>query len=143
MWLQWKAIEPELTHKEAAKRLGIAPQTLTNTIYTASKEGWLKFTDPLAEFKYHTMPKVVHNLNYYLDQGDRDVTVKVAQGTLFKQFLDNEGVRDATPTTILALKIEMPPNLNTAMPSDLKGSIVGTPRNVETVEAEIIGKPKA
>lgn len=141
LWLKWKAIEPELSHKEAAKRFGIAPQTLSNNIYTATKEGWLRFEDPLNELRYEILPKVTHNLKYYLDQGDKEVTIKTAQGTIFRQFLDSEGIKDA-PTTVLALKIEMPAN----PPSNgagMRGQIVGSPRTMEpAIEAEII-KPKS
>jgi hypothetical protein len=128
MWLQWKAIEPKLTHEEAAKRLGIATQTLTNTIYKATKGGWLKFEDPLDELEFEIIPKVTHNLKYYLDQGDKEVTIKTAQGTIFKQHLAAKGVAQAAPqTTVLAFKIEMP----SGGPTHSAGVIVGTPRKLE------------
>lgn len=137
MWLKWKAIEPELTQKEAAARLGIATQTLTNYLYEATKEGWLKFNDPLNELRYEIMPMVTRNLKYHLEQGDKDITIKTAQGTIFKQFLDSEGIKDA-PTTVLALKIEMPAaaQLGAANPQ-IKGVIVGTPRTpTEIIDVE-------
>lgn len=137
MWLKWKAIEPDLTQKDAAARMGIATQTLTNYLYDATKEGWLKFTDPLAELKYEIMPMVTRNLKYHLEQGDKDVTIKTAQGTIFKQFLDSEGVKDA-PTTVLALKIEMPPAAQLGATPQIKGVIVGTPRtpNESVIDVE-------
>lgn len=125
-WLMWKSVEPDLTHKDAAKRLGIATQTLTNTIHIATKEGWLKFEDPLNELRYEIMPMVTHNLKYYLQQGDKDVTVKTAQGTLFKQFLDAEGIKEA-PTNVLAIKIERAEN---ALPTVGGGKIVGKARTL-------------
>lgn len=131
LWLQWKAIEPDLTHKDAAKRMGIAPQTLTNTIHKATKEGWLKFEDPLNEMRYEIMPMVTHNLKYYLQQGDKDVTIKTAQGTLFKQFLDSEGIKEA-PTNVLAIKIER--SENDAGVAVARGKIVGTPRSLEIID---------
>lgn len=143
-WLQWKAIEPKLTHREAAARMGIAEQTLTNIIYKASKEGWLKFEDPLAELEYEIIPKVTQNLKYYLDQHDKDVTIKTAQGTLFKQFQDAKGITQAAPqTTVLAFKIEIPPGGPATVAA---GHIVGTPRRVdvksEIVDAEVVSEPK-
>lgn len=130
MWLQWKAIEPSLSHKEAGARMGIAPQTLTNLIYKATKEGWLKFTDPINTLRYESMPKVVHNLNYYLDQGDKQVTIEVAKGTLFKKFLAEEGVQD-NPTNILAIKFEQAPQSPTVDGKVVTGKIVGKPRSIE------------
>jgi hypothetical protein len=138
MWLQWKAMEPKLTHEEAAKRLGLATQTLTNLIYKATKQGWLKFTNPLDELEYEIMPKVTHNLKYYLDQGDKDVTIKTAQGTLFKQFQAAKGIQQVAPqTTVLAFKIEMP----SGGPSHSAGVIVGAPRKLEIIDAEVV-KPE-
>lgn len=134
MWLQWKALEPKLTHADAAARLDIAPQTLTNLIHKATKEGWLQFQNPMDELEYEILPKVTHNLKYYLDQGDKDVTVKTAQGTLFKQFLANKGIQE-TPTTVLALKIEMPEGIPADATNSIKGIIVGSPR---TIEADLV-----
>jgi hypothetical protein len=136
MWLQWKAIEPSLTHKDAAERLGIAPQTLTNLIHKASKEGWLKFENPMDELEYEIMPKVTHNLKYYLDQGDKDITIKTAQGTIFKQFLASKGVQEA-PSTVIAFKIEMPDGVDASNPPNIKGVIVGKGRTLETIDAEV------
>jgi len=137
MWLQWKAIEPDLTHKDAAARMGIAAQTLTNLIYKATKAGWLRFEDPLAELKYEIMPMVTHNLKYHLSQGDKDITIKTAQGTIFKQYLDSEGIKES-PTTILALKVEMPTLPAGFTPAaNIRGQIVGTPRSLEVIDAEI------
>lgn len=139
-WLQWKAIEPKLTHRDAAARLGIAEQTLTNTIYKATKEGWLKFDDPLDELEFEIIPKVTHNLKYYLDQGDKDITIKTAQGTIFKQFQESKGiVKEAPQTTVLAFKIEFPPG----GPSHGAGHIVGTPKRLEIVDAQIVTKPSS
>lgn len=135
MWLQWKALEPGITQAEAAKRLGIAPQTLTNTIYKASKRGWLQFENPLEDLEYRLLPKVTNVLSNALDNGDTDVAIKTAQATIFKQYLDNKGVRD-TPNTILALKIEMPPGYESANPPSIKGVIVGTPRTIDAASAK-------
>lgn len=130
MWLQWKALEPGITQAEAAKRLGIAPQTLTNTICKASKEGWLQFQNPLEELEYRILPKVTNVLVNALDNGDTDVAIKTAQATIFKQFLDTKGVKDV-PNTILALKIEMPPGFDSTATPNIKGVIVGTPRTID------------
>ena len=132
-WLMWKSVEPKLTHSDAAERLGIAPQTLTNLIHEAAKEGWLQFVDPFAELEYKQIPMVNKVIGDHLAAGDKDVAVKMAQATIWKQYAASKGVNE-TPTTVLALKIEMPPNVN---PSDvpIRGVIVGQPR---TIDAEVI-----
>ena len=134
-WLTWKAVEPKLTHTEAAERLGIAPQTLTNLIHEAAKAGWLQFVDPFAELEYKQIPMVNQVITDHLLAGDKDVAVKMAQATIWKQYAASKGVTDTAPTTILALKIEMPVGAITASDIPIKGVIVGQPR---TIEAEVI-----
>lgn len=134
MWLQWKAIEPKLTHAEAAARLDIAPQTLTNLLHRASKAGWLQFDNPMDELEYKQLPKVNEVINYHLDQGDKDVAVKMAQATIWKQYAASKGANDS-PQTVIAFKIEMPPGAVDAASVPIKGVIVGSPR---TIDAEII-----
>jgi hypothetical protein len=135
MWLQWKAIEPKLTHADAAARLDIAPQTLNNLIHEATKAGWLQFKDPMAELEYEMIPEANRVIKNAMKAGDSDVAVKLAQATIWKQYAASKGVSD-TPTTVLALKIEMPANIN---PADvpIKGVIVGQPR---TIEADFVVK---
>lgn len=136
LWLQWKALEPKLTHAEAAQRLGIAGQTLTNLIHRATKDGWLQFENPMDELEYEILPKVTRVLKNELDAGNADVAVKTAQGTIFKTYLASKGIQESAPTTVLALKIEMPAGVK---PEDvpIRGVIVGQPR---TIDAEIISK---
>lgn len=133
MWLQWKAIEPKLTHADAAARLDIAPQTLTNLIHRATKAGWLSFDDPMAELEYEILPEVNRVIKKALKENNEDVAVKTAQATIFKTYAQSKGVSE-TPTTVLALKIEMPQGVT---PTDvpIKGVIVGSPR---TIDAEVI-----
>lgn len=130
MWLQWKAMEPKLTHMDAAARLGIASQTLTNLLHRASKSGWLTFENPLDELEYKQLPKVNEVINYHLDQGDKDVAVKLAQATIWKQYAASKGVTE-NPTTVLALKIEMPEGFTPSGTPNIKGVIVGQPRTFD------------
>lgn len=129
-WLQWKAIEPKLTHADAAARLDIAPQTLTNLIHEATKAGWLQFRDPMAELEYEMIPEANRVIKNAMKSGDSDVAVKLAQATIWKQYAASKGVSD-TPTTVLALKIEMPAGSVDAANVPIKGVIVGRPRTID------------
>lgn len=132
-WIKFRAAEPELTNNDIAKRLGIAPKTLNNHIYRARKEGWLQFEDPLEEVEYGIVPKVVKNLNKFLDDEDKVVTLEVAKGTLFKQFQDAKGISEKS-TNIIAIKLELPEvGVDGVIAS---GNIVGKPKPV--IEAEVI-----
>lgn len=132
-WAQWRAIEPGISNKEIAKRLGISPTSLRTLIYRASKEGWLQFNDPVASLQYQLMPKVVRNLDYYLEEGDKQVTIEVAKGTLFKQYLQEEGLAPHEANNIIAIKIETAPG-----GTPQRGTIVGVPRTMATIEAEVL-----
>ena len=125
-WLGMRALEPDMSNSEIARRMGISAPTLRAAITKAVQEGWLKFEDPIQAIEYQIIPKVVRNLNQFLDAGDKQVTIETAKGTLFKSFQEATGVIQA-PQTVLALKIEFPegtqPN-STVM----AGKIVGVPK---------------
>jgi hypothetical protein len=128
--LQFMAIrnaQPELTHADIARKLGIAPKSLYGIISKATREGWLVFSDPVSCIENEIIPKVIDNLNFFLDAKDKQVTIETAKGTIFRKYADENGIKDA-PSTILALKIEKGdgPEIQVAI-----GSIVGKPRQIE------------
>lgn len=134
-WAQYRATEPNLTNKDIAEKLGISPYTLANTLYKARKEGWLEFADPLHALKYEMAPKVADNLNYWLDRRDKQVTLETAKATIFRQFAAEEGLQEQ-PTTILALKIELPDGYSGGELPKPKGMIVGKPN--QFIDAEVV-----
>lgn len=134
-WLKMKAANPDLTNKEIAKELGISVNTLQNTLYKAKKEGWLTFTDPLEDLRYGMIPKIADNLNLFLDARDRTVTLEAAKATLFRRYQTEEGIAEQ-PSTILALKIELPEGFSRDNLPKPKGVIVARPNTF--VDAEVI-----
>ena len=128
--LQFIAIrnaEPNLTHADIARKLGLAPKSLYTLISKATREGWLIFSDPVSRIENEIIPKVVDNLSHYLDLKDKQVTIETAKGTIFKKYAEENGINEI-PQTILALKIEKAdgPDIKVAI-----GSIVGKPRQLE------------
>jgi hypothetical protein len=125
-WIKMRNEEPGITNKEIAERLSIHPRYLSTLIWRASKEGWLKFDDPMNVIEYRLIPKVTENLEYYLNKRDKTVTLETAKGTIFKQYQESKGISDA-PQTVLALKIEG-----------------GAPRGeeIKAVLGQIVGKPR-
>jgi hypothetical protein len=123
-WVKLRILEPGITNKEVAKRLGIASTTLNSYLYRARKEGWLVFNDPMDQIEYQIVPKVIDNLNYFLDKQDKTVTIEAAKSTIFRQYQEAKGVADKNQN-VLALKIEMPTE---GLPTVTVGKIVGTPR---------------
>lgn len=123
-WIELRLLQPDITTKEAADKMGIAPRTLSALINRATKEGWLVFDDPISKIDHEIVPKVLDNLNHFLDAKDRVVTIEAAKGTVFKTYQEAKGIVDQ-PTTVLALKIE-----------PAEGS------NVRVISGQIVGKPK-
>ncbi len=126
-WALMRLQEPGIKNEEVAKRLGIAKCTLNTYISNARREGWLKFDDPTDKIDFEIIPKVLDNLNHFLDAKDKAVTIETAKGVLWKPYLEAKGIADV-PQTILALKIE------SADPDKVKvitGQIVGAPREIE------------
>lgn len=130
-WLMLRAVEPNITIKDAAEKLGVSRRTLHSDIVKAVEHGWLKFDESMDQIRYQVIPKVIRNLNHFLDEGDRQVTIEAAKGTVFKQFAEAEGLQDNRQTTILALKLELPETPAGEQPLTLTGKIVGQPREID------------
>jgi hypothetical protein len=126
-WITLRAAHPGITNKDIALKLGLQPRTLNAIITRAVKEGWLKVEDPLERVEYELVPRTIDNLKQFLDEGDKQVTIEVAKGTIFQSYKESKGLGDQSQT-VLALKIEAPPGLNVKV---AMGQIVGAPRSVE------------
>ncbi len=111
-----------------AAKMGITAHSLNSHICTAIREGWLKFDDPVARFEHEIVPKVVDNIEHFIDLKDKSMTIEAAKGAgVFKSY---QAIRTETtsPQTVLAIKIE------TVAPAKVKdisvGQIVGKARGV-------------
>ena len=97
-------------------------------VYKASKEGWLKFTDPTERFQNQIVPKVVDNIEHWIDKKDKTMTIEAAKGSgIFKNYQAIR-VEGQAPTTVLALKIEPVAAGQTKVTS---GHVVGVPKMIE------------
>lgn len=128
-WIAMRLEDPKISNEEVAKRLNIASRTLRAYIARGTREGWLKFDDPINRIEFEIVPKVLDNLNLFLDQKDKTVTIETAKGTVFKQWQEAKGVNE-NPNTIIALKIEMAPE-NELSPKVITGHVVGKARELE------------
>jgi hypothetical protein len=125
---------PNASKTDIAQKMGIARKQLYTIIKEGMEAGILTFDDPIEKIEHEIIPKVVDNLNYYLDQKDKTVTIETAKGTIFKQFQEAKGISDSQQT-VLALKIEQPDS------GDVKiaiGHIVGRPK---TLTEELSNEP--
>ena len=127
-WIKIRSLEPDISTNDAIKRLGIARSYFYRILNQASKEGWLRFDDPLARIEHQLIPKTLDNLSQLLDEGDRTTTLEVAKGTIFKSYQESKGLNQGSHT-VLALKIELP-------------NIQNDPAAQKVIEGQIMGRPK-
>ena len=123
----FKAMGLNLT--EIADKLGLAYSTVKNVVSKANKQGLIHYDDPFERFENMIIPKVVDNIEYWIDQKDKRMTIEAAKGAgIFKahQAIKVEG---QVPQTVLALKIEMP-EASGFESKVIEGQIVGKPRRI-------------
>jgi len=128
MWVAMRAIEPNLSIREAADRLNIGNSTLHTYLRQAAREKWLQFHDPIERLEHEIIPGVVDNLAEFVRQKDRTVTLETAKGTIFRQYQAEKGAGD-TQQTVLALKIDLVPSDG---PQILEGHVVGKPKLLQS-----------
>jgi hypothetical protein len=90
--------------------------------------------DPLLRIEHELIPKIVNNLNHFLDEGDRTVTIEAAKGVVFPQYRESKGITE-TKIAILGLQIQLPESGD--MTQVGRGMISGMPKPA-ALEAEII-----
>ena len=138
-------------NKVIADELGLSEKSLNQYLWMAGKRGWIPrkrgFADPKDELEFSLSHKVVQNLHDALDDETRnektgmpvktEVALEVAKGTLFKRFAD--ATTQAPPTTVLAVRIEMPPGTPTEIRQGTTGGVgrwaEGEVLDVEPVDA--------
>ena len=126
-WVGQRATKPGITIREVAAQLGIGEKSLQRDIIKAKREGCLLFEDPLSRIEYGIIPKVIDNLEAFLDAKDRTVTIEAAKGTVFPMFKEYKGITD-NQTTMLAIKIEAPKEGEDRI---ITGEILGKPKQLE------------
>ncbi len=138
-WIYFRATEPGITNAEVARRQGIQPGTLATIIMRAKRQGWLQIENPMDRIEHELIPKIVENLNTFLDRGDRTVTIEAAKGVLFPQYREAKGIVE-NKIAVLGINIQLPEGEGDSLAR--RGSIVGVPKT-GAIEAEILsGKAK-
>jgi len=127
--------------KQIAAALGISENSISPYVYRATKNGWLDIDyDPKERLQFQVMHKVVRNLEEGLDSnrilntgmGERTaVALKIADGTLFKQF-DQQEVKEQR-STVVAVQIVMPDGPRQTIRADTTG---GTPAYIDAETGE-------
>ena len=125
-----------LNLKQIAEELGLSHQTVKDISYKASKVGLLKYEDPYERFEQSIVPKVVDNIEYWIEQKDKKMTIEAAKGAGIFKAHQALKVESEAPQTILALKIEMPPGAEA--PKIVTGRVVGKGRRALKPAPDVI-----
>lgn len=110
--------------------MGIGVANLRWHLRKATKEGWLRFDDPLERLEHELIPQTMDNLKHFLDKKDRQTTIETAKNTIFKVYQESQGVGQ-TQQTVLALKIDMQAIPNQETTKIISGEVVGTPKELK------------
>jgi len=126
---------------DIAKALNISINSVSPYVYRATKNGWLDIDyNPKERVQFQMMHKVVQRLeegldsNGVLNTGMKErtaVALKVAEGTLFKQF--GEQPPQAAGTTVVAVQVVMPDGPRQIIRADTTG---GTPAYIDAEVGE-------
>jgi DNA-binding CsgD family transcriptional regulator len=133
------------SNEDIAKGLEISERSINQYLWMAGKNGWLPkkkgFVDPKDSLEFDLAHTVIQNLKDAMGDETRnektgmpvktEVALEVAKGTLFKRFGDVNAA--PPPSTILALRIEMPVGVPTVV---REGTTGGAGR---WQEAELVG----
>ena len=133
-YLHTKVQHPTATNGMIAEMMGLSRNGLGRIIKTAHEAGLLEFDDPLERVEYELIPKIVDNLNFFLDAKDKTITIEAAKGTLFRAYQESKGISDGNQT-VLALKIERADSDGGEV-RVTTGHIVGKPRSLQPAVIE-------
>lgn len=125
-----------MSDADIAKHIGISEKSISPYVYRATRNGWLDIDyNPKERIQFQVMHKVVQQLEEGLADGQRmntgmkvrtAVALKVAEGTLFKQFDQQQA--QVAPSTVVAVQVIMPDGPRQEIREDTTG---GTPAYID------------
>ena len=118
-WKLYRIENPGWSTARIAEEMGLSRQSLYSSISAARKKGLLKLEDIDDKIEHVLVPKVVDNIEHYLAQGDKEMTIHAAKG--FGIFRTNQ-VQGEQPQTVIGIKIEMPPGAAVEASDNVSGS---------------------
>jgi hypothetical protein len=118
--------------EEIAVELKISPKSISPYVYRAAKNGWLVADTPMDRVKYELLNQVIDRLGEGLKDERRhntsgmrvrtQVALKMAEGTLFKEF-DQSGNGGPVQSTVVQVQVVMPPGAPQTMREDTAGGV--------------------
>lgn len=122
------------SNSDIAKELGISPSYLSSCLTVAHNNGWLKFNELKDRLEFVIAPKVVDNIEHFIDNKSERMTIEAAKGLGMFQSHQAVKVDGGEQQTALILNIEMAPATEV---KQVTGTIMGRPKYLEgeTVDA--------
>lgn len=128
--------------KEIGEALGHSEDVLRQYLSRAYKRGWINTREMDAPDDALDLlkSKVVRNVEEFLDQRDKDVTVETAKGVgLFKTHQVMKGETTQQVGFALRVQVEMPPMPAGQTPVTIRPGTIGGARGLDIpIEAEVI-----
>jgi len=115
------------TTAEVSEALGIKPATISEYMRKAVREGWIILDDPRERFEHKIVPKVVDNIEHFIDLKDRTMTIEAAKGSGIFQSHQAVKVDGTAPQAVLALNINP---IAGNEPTVIRGRVVGRPKEI-------------
>ena len=133
------AMRASFSDREIGEMLGIKEASVSAYVYRAGANGWIKaaFNSGKEAIENTIVPKIIKNLGEALDSetilqtGMKEktaVALKAAEGTIFKQFDQQNGPAQSMPQMALQINIQQPPGTALAM---REGTVDGVPAYIE------------
>ena len=115
-----------LDDDKIAELRGISRKSIAGYIYRAGKNGWLSFNNSREAIENGMAHKVIRNLDELLEARDKETTLEVAKGTIFKDF-GAAGIEAPVANQYLSIRIEQPREQQAMRPGTLSSIIDVTP----------------
>ena len=132
-----------MTHEEIGDILGYPKQTIDTYLKRGMKRGWLNinsFDDPNDQLEYALKSKTVRNVNEFLDERDKKVTVATAKGIgLFKQHAVVQSDQKTSVGMALKVEVTLPPGAAQQSTIAIRPGTIGGGRGADIpIDAQII-----
>jgi hypothetical protein len=128
--------------KTISETLGYSEDCLRQYLSYANKKGWINrgsFLSTEDQLEHILKDKVIRNIDEFLDERDKDVTIEAAKGTgLFKTHQVVKGENVTNIGMALRVQVEMPPQTSGSVVTIRPGSIGGSHGHDIPTDAEIV-----
>jgi len=131
-----------MSNAEIAEKMGVKVRRISQIMFEARTR--YNFSDILERVQHQAIPQAIENLNQFLEDGDREMTLETLKGTgVFRKHVVGKESGGSGAGNTLKVEISLPEGVTFEnMPVVAVGSILANPRRpalsepkVETIDA--------